>query len=89
MDIVESLYAKPRTAGMAPIIQMNRATQISCVGDSPTGSTAPVEEKIEECETSHPEAWDHELEEDIEADRLSRFINRALRELEEGETTPL
>ena len=42
-----------------------------------------------ECETSHPEAWDHELEEDIKADRLFRLINRALRELEEAETTPL
>jgi len=73
---------------VAPIIQMNRATQISCVGYS-TGSIGPVEQRLEECETSHPEAWDHELEEDIETDRLSRFINRALRELEEGETTPL
>jgi len=68
---------------------MNRATKISCVGYSPTGSAAPVEEKRQECETSHPEAWDHELEEDIKADRLFRLINRALRELEEAETTPL
>jgi hypothetical protein len=68
---------------------MNGATQISCVGYSPTGSSGPVEQRLEECETNHPEAWDHELEEDIKADRLSRFINRALRELENGETTPL
>ena len=68
---------------------MNRAAQISCVAYSPMGWTTPVEEKLQECETSHPEPWDHELEEDIKADRLFRLINRALRELEEAETTPL
>ena len=76
-------------ATISPIIQMNRATQISCGGYSLTGSAAPVEEKLQECESSRPEEWDHELEDDIKADRLFRLINRALRELEQAETTPL